>query len=179
MITSPRLIDKRRYLTAQISVQKQERAEEGLDVGIDSLTGLMTEAGFLDTGQYLLAVSLQLGLGVKALHIDVQGFEPYSQRNGAAAGDRALVEIAQALTASFRGCDLIARIREREFCVLLSAGPECALESRLQRLEEHLQRAHEKRMPELRFSIGKSMITYRPGEHGSLKQLLADARKRT
>jgi diguanylate cyclase (GGDEF)-like protein len=172
--------NERQYLATRLSVKKQERvAEDGLDVSIDSLTGFMTEKGFLDTGRYLLAVSLQLGLGIKALHIDVQGFEQYTERNGAAAGDRALIEIAQALTASFRECDLISRISESEFCVLLSAGPESHLESRLQRLEEHLQRAHEKRMPELRFSIGMATVTFCPEEHESLQKLIADARKRS
>jgi diguanylate cyclase (GGDEF)-like protein len=171
--------NERQYLATRLSVKKQERvAEEGLDVSIDSLTGLLTEPGFLDTGRYLLAVSLQLGLGIKALHIDVQGFLQYIKHNGAAAGDRALVEIAQALTASFRECDLIARISQCEFFVLLSAGPESQLESRLQTLKEHLQRVHERRMPELRFSIGMATVTFCPEVHGSLQKFIADARQR-
>jgi diguanylate cyclase (GGDEF)-like protein len=179
MVATHTSTNERQYLATRLSVIKQQLEDGDIGSHIDSLTGLMTEEGFLDTGRYLLAVSMQLGLGIKALHIDVQGFEPYIERNGAAAADRALVEIAQALTASFRKCDLIARISESEFCVLLSSGPESCLEARLNRLEEHLRRAHEKRMPELHFSIGLSTVTFRPEEHGSLRKLVADARQRS
>ena len=177
MITSPLPTDDRQYLAKQISVKKQEHT--GADAFVDSLTGVMTESGFLDTGKYLLAISMQLGLGVKALHVDITGFEQYVQRHGAAAGDRALVEIAQALVVSFRECDVIGRVGEDEFCVLLSSGLDSRLESRLQRFEDHLQLVHAKRMPELRFSIGVSEVTYHPEEHGSLNKLIADARQRS
>jgi len=179
MISPPTPTDERQYLANRISVKKRESsAESGVDTTVDSLTGFMTLDGFLDTGKYLLAISLQLGLEVKAICVEVKGFEQYNQRHGAAAGDRALVEIAQALVNSFRECDLIGRIGNGEFCVLLSAGAESRPESRLQRLEEHLQRVHAERMPELRFAIGVSTASYHPQEHGTLEKLVADAEAR-
>lgn len=143
----------------------------------DSLTGLSNLRGFLEIGRYLLALSTRLGHEVKAVYVDVEGFGSFNERLGMAAGDRALVEIAQALLASFRESDLIARVGGDEFCVLLSTGADSRLESRLQRLEEHLHRLHAERMPELRVSLGVSAVTYDPKRHSSLEELIGDAER--
>lgn len=141
----------------------------------DSLTGLANLRGFLDIGKYLLALSLRLGHEVKAVYVDVDGFGRFNERLGMAAGDRALVEIARALVASFRECDLIGRIGGDEFCVLLSTGADSRLDSRLHRLDDHLHRLHAERMPELRVSVGVSAITYDPKRHDSIEALISDA----
>jgi GGDEF domain-containing protein len=53
------------------------------------------------------------------LVVKIPRIAEFYQKHGATAGERALVEVAQILLGSFRENDLVARIGEDEFGVLL------------------------------------------------------------
>jgi diguanylate cyclase (GGDEF)-like protein len=84
----------------------------------DQLTGLLNRRGFESR---FAALSIVAGT---VLFIDVDGFKRVNDLGGHAAGDAALTNIAQILTASVRSHDIVARIGGDEFVVLLNGSME-------------------------------------------------------
>jgi diguanylate cyclase (GGDEF)-like protein len=144
----------------------------------DALTGVSNLRGFVEIGQYLLALATRLSHGVELLYLDVEGFGAFNERHGREEGDRLLIEVARLLLASFRDGDLIGRVGQDEFAVLLSGATETIRNQALHRLEVELDRLNMMRPLECRFTVKSSAVTYDPVQHPSLDALVHDAEQR-
>jgi diguanylate cyclase (GGDEF)-like protein len=96
-------------------------AELRLAASTDPLTGLLNRRAFAERCGHELARARRSGEAFAALLIDVDDFKQVNDLHGHAAGDEALVGLAQALTSELREIDIIARIGGDEFAVLLPA----------------------------------------------------------
>ena len=85
----------------------------------DVLTGLPNRALLGDRLTRALARSSRHGTRLGFLYIDLDRFKPVNDSLGHEAGDKALKEIAQRLSAIVRESDTLARIGGDEFVVLL------------------------------------------------------------
>ena len=86
----------------------------------DALTGLTNRSGLAALGEEMLALSRTADDGAAVLLLDLDGLTQINQRLGREEGDRALHELARLLEATFRASDLIARVGDDEFCVVLT-----------------------------------------------------------
>ena len=86
-------------------------------------------------------------------------------------GDKALVEFAQILTATFRKSDLVARTGGGEFCVLL-AEPDEGIQTALARLRQNVDDSNDAgtRSYRLEFSVGIAQA--KPDEDESIHALV-------
>ena len=101
-------VSHRRTLEAQLSFQAFH----------DPLTGLTNRRRFIDATEQALGERLGTGT-VAALFLDVDDFKTINDTLGHAAGDEALVVVADRLRGALRGDDLAARLGGDEFRVLL------------------------------------------------------------
>lgn len=85
----------------------------------DFLTGLSNRRAFLATAERDLALALRHGTRVAIIMLDVDHFKRFNDSLGHAAGDQALIAVAQAMGSALRGSDLIARFGGEEFVMLL------------------------------------------------------------
>jgi diguanylate cyclase (GGDEF)-like protein len=92
-----------------------------LAASTDPLTGLLNRRAFEERAAGELARARRTGEPFAALVIDVDQFKQINDREGHAAGDAALVALAEALTAELREIDSVARIGGDEFAILLPA----------------------------------------------------------
>jgi diguanylate cyclase (GGDEF)-like protein len=85
----------------------------------DDLTGLANRRRFREELEQLAAAAQRHGTPLSLLLLDVDDFKEMNDRNGHAAGDEILREIAVAIRRRIRASDLAARIGGDEFAVLL------------------------------------------------------------
>ena len=87
----------------------------------DPLTGAFNRRHFFIAGERRFAHSRQAQEELCVLLLDVDDFKVINDQHGHAAGDRVLIEVAQACIASLREFDLLARYGGEEFVALLPA----------------------------------------------------------
>jgi diguanylate cyclase (GGDEF)-like protein len=90
----------------------------------DALTGLANRHEFQDLGSQMVASASAEGSGVCLVILDLDGFKEVNDTFGHQAGDDALEAAGQALQATTRVRDLVARIGGDEFAVILRVDDE-------------------------------------------------------
>jgi diguanylate cyclase (GGDEF)-like protein len=144
----------------------------------DSLTGLSNLRGFLEIGRYLLSLSRRLRLDAQILLMKVKGISTMNDALGPAEGDRALVEAAHMLQASFRDSDLIGRIGGDEFAVLLLQSEPSKAPTEFPRLQAHLQGINSQRSPELQLAITVAATVLTPTQKCSLEEAITQTEQK-
>lgn len=86
---------------------------------VDPLTGIGNRRAFDQGFRHLAAGARRSGHDVTVLMVDITGLKQINDTHGHLAGDRALVALAGAFSASMRASDAIYRIGGDEFVVLL------------------------------------------------------------
>ncbi len=102
----------------------------------DPLTGLLNRRAIGERLGHELARARRTGEAFATLLIDVDHFKQINDLQGHAAGDAALVALAQALTHELREIDTVARIGGDEFAVILPATGVAGARATAERLRE-------------------------------------------
>jgi len=103
---------------------------------IDDLTGLYNRRGFSDLGEQYLKLAKRTARGVTMVYLDVDRFKTINDSLGHHVGDRALINVADILRASFRRSDIIARLGGDEFAVLALEASSDGVGLLIQRLRD-------------------------------------------
>jgi diguanylate cyclase (GGDEF)-like protein len=127
----------------------------------DALTGLPGRELLLERLAQMVARSHAAELAVAVLFVDLDGFKALNDRRGHAAGDRGLVQVAQALRQVTRERDVLGRLGGDEFLVALAA-PLDEVMSHARRVAQRIQAGIGDADAELGATIGLTLA--RPGE---------------
>lgn len=140
---------------------------------IDELTGLHNRRGFMTLGGAALRTAQRANGTLTLLFVDVNGMKGINDGLGHHEGDRALVDVAEIIRATFRESDIMARVGGDEFCVLMWApvGGEGPIERLRLRVDEFNRSAT--RPYTISISIGAR--AYDPQENTPLEELIEDA----
>ncbi len=119
-------------------IERAERAEALADH--DVLTPALNRRGFMTVLARNLAYCRRHGVEAALLYLDLDGFKGVNDGLGHAAGDAALIAVAELLLANVRESDAVGRMGGDEFTVvLMNAGAEEGRE-KARRLSEALNR---------------------------------------
>ncbi|HWH45089.1 MAG TPA: GGDEF domain-containing protein [Thermoleophilaceae bacterium] len=100
----------------------------------DWLTGLLNRSGFSLAAPRHRAMAARRGESVAIAVIDLDDFKQVNDIYGHAAGDRLLIDLAGAWTASLRPGDLLARFGGDEFVLMFPVASEGGVDTVLARL---------------------------------------------
>jgi diguanylate cyclase (GGDEF)-like protein len=110
---------------------------------------------------------------VSLLLMDADRFKSINDHHGHAAGDAALVALADATRSAVRAQDLVARVGGEEFAVLLPSMQQAAAARTAERVRRSIEDAGAWLDPALSLSVSIGVATARPGD--TVEQLLARA----
>jgi diguanylate cyclase (GGDEF)-like protein len=111
------------------SIRQRQELEQERDLLIerlrtlsntDFLTGLPNRRSFMQEAERGLAHARRMGIDTALIVLDVDSFKLFNDTHGHAAGDCALVAVAEAVKQQLRAGDLAARLGGEEFVVLLN-----------------------------------------------------------
>jgi diguanylate cyclase (GGDEF)-like protein len=142
---------------------------------IDDLTSLVNRRGFETMARLLLNSSERQSLPAVLLYFDLDGFAMLNRSYGEAEGDRTLMRFARLLRQTFRGSDVIGRLGDDEFAVLVANSNALQAEQIVQRLRQstQMQQHQEAWSSPLQFSV--AAVHYLPEQGPSLEHLLSRA----
>jgi len=123
----------------------------------DSLTGLPNRRSFEAEVSNALAMANR-GIPSWLMYADVDRFKTCNDTNGHTFGDRVLQEIAQALRASVREVDFVARVGGDEFGLLLRSGGPESVDEATSRIKEAVRAIGEKLGVDIGMSVGATPV---------------------
>ncbi len=100
----------------------------------DSLIELPNRRGFMRQLERLIDRVTRYGEPAALLFVDIDGLKKINDSFGHAAGDEALIQVAQALAGGVRRSDCVARIGGDEFGILLEHADEQSARETAERL---------------------------------------------
>ncbi|MGH6718088.1 MAG: diguanylate cyclase [Alphaproteobacteria bacterium] len=124
---------------------------------VDGLTGLLNRRAFAEETGRRGALAARRGTAASLFYIDLDHFKQVNDGTGHAAGDAALVAVAQLIVAQFRRGDVVARLGGDEFAIWCDDTGETdarAKAAQLSRAAESLRRLSPPDQPPLGLSIG-------------------------
>lgn len=104
---------------------------------VDSLTRLGSLGAFLEAGKEFFRKTRERGQDLSVAALDIDDF-PALQRLHGAAADQLLVRVAGVLTATVRHEDVVARVGEAEFAVLIPDADRAQAMKLCERLRERV-----------------------------------------
>jgi diguanylate cyclase (GGDEF)-like protein len=152
-----------------------ERELRHLDL-TDALTCLYNRRGFFAAATQLLNLARRKAQAVLLLLCDVDNLNLIRNSLGQREGDSTLIRAADALEQTFRHADVIARIGEHEFAVLLPEASSQAQGILLDRLEKGIRKLGARNgRASLSLSVGVSCFD--PKRAVSLGELMSQAKQ--
>jgi diguanylate cyclase (GGDEF)-like protein len=126
------------FAALAILVLRYQFERERESARVDALTGLPNRRGFADEAQRLLALTARAAQPLALAFVDLDALKTINDRHGHAAGDDALVALAQHLVRAVRTSDVVARLGGDEFAVLLPGSGTADLDAFRARLPGRL-----------------------------------------
>lgn len=143
---------------------------------VDDLTNLLNRRGFFFLSDQQLKMAKRKEKGALLIYADFDNFKQINDNFGHKAGDKALINVAEIIRATFRKSDIIARIGEDEFSVLAMETSWASADTLASRLQENVRSYNAATYPyKLSLSIGRSY--YDPESPCSLEELIERADK--
>lgn len=141
-------------VTILLAELRKALEEERMLANTDPLTGVMNRRSFNEVAEKRMIVSEVNRKPYTLAYIDLDDFKGINGRYGQAAGDMLLKTVADVLHKQIRQGDLLARLGEDEFAVLLNNTGEETARTIIQRLLGNLHEKMKFHEWEVTFSIG-------------------------
>ena len=148
------------------------------DATIDPVTGLSNRNGFLAIADHLLAMCTRTKQPATLLMFQLQNLKDIDVDVGRAEADAAAVEFAHQLMSCFRDSDIVARLSEDMFCVLLAGSDLDGVENARYRLDEQISRRNRDAQCAYELHLDAHAVAFKQGRHGDAEMLLQDGESR-
>jgi len=127
-----RLLEEISYLRSEIEANNQRIAELENLADRDPLAPVVNRRAFVRELERVKAYGERYGNTASLIYLDLNGMKAINDQFGHAAGDQALLSVAEALVANVRSSDLVGRLGGDEFGIILSRADRTAAEEKAQ-----------------------------------------------
>jgi diguanylate cyclase (GGDEF)-like protein len=141
----------------------------------DELTGLLNRRGSFALAEQAIRRADRSGKGFFLLYADVDGLKEINDTLGHVEGDRALIETARILRATYRKSDIIARIGGDEFVVIAMEADKNDAEAVTERFQAGVDHYNQESRGAFELSVSVGISCYDPAEARSIDTLLTEA----
>jgi diguanylate cyclase len=137
----------------------------------DTATKLANRRGLEMRSRELVALARRRGEIVHCTFLDVDGLKAINDERGHDAGDRVILAVAQAIRATCRSSDVVARWGGDEF-VVVGFGPSATSHHLEERVADYFAECHgdDEVLAGLQISVGRAELA--PWEEGDIESLL-------
>jgi diguanylate cyclase (GGDEF)-like protein len=145
----------------------------------DQLTGLISYRTFVSFFRTFLAVAVRNDLPGSVIFLEVENYRQILEQNGHLAATKIMVELSRALPVVMRASDLVAKVDDNSFCVLLPQTPEENLGVLVANIERAIGGISVNAAgQEVRPSVAISVVNY-PVEQQSAEEILLESNRRS
>ncbi|MFY9263958.1 MAG: GGDEF domain-containing protein [Solirubrobacterales bacterium] len=141
--------------------------------GRDALTGLANLRPLYERLEQMTQTAERGEKDVTVLMLDLEGFKKVNDHYSHSTGDQTLREVADALVATVRRDELVARRGGDEFAVVTDAGDPDEIEAMIQRITDAVSERRFELLPDMPTGITAGSATFREGD--TVGKLLARA----
>ena len=169
-----RLMQEVEALRLELKAMGQRLADAERLADRDVLTPLLNRRAFVREVQRAIALTRRHKTPASVIYFDMDGFKQINDRYGHAAGDAALIGVAEQLMAAVREADVVGRIGGDEFAVLLQHADAAAATAKAAVLAQGVAEtplSFEGQTMEMRLTWGVRQV----GVVDSAEQALAEA----
>lgn len=157
-------------------MQKQKQMEEFRNLAlVDDLTGLNNRRAFFALAHQQMEWAERFSERALVLFLDMDGLKQINDAYGHDEGDHALVAVAEALLASLRGSDVLARYAGDEFVAFLPKSSLDNWDLIARRLMKNVEKRNESITKGYNLSISIGASQFDPGKPESLEYLIKEA----
>lgn len=142
---------------------------------VDELTGLYNRRGLNAIATQHLKLARRTARNMVVIYADMDGLKEINDTYGHLEGDRAIVEIARVLKATFRESDIVARYGGDEFVVLAIEAHAESCDIMIDRLRSNTAAFNWEADFDFTISLSIGAAVYDPGEPADLDSLLEAA----
>ncbi|RJR22321.1 MAG: GGDEF domain-containing protein [Nitrospiraceae bacterium] len=138
----------------------------------DGLTGLYNRHGFFTLMDHYLKLARRQKKRVILFYADIDDLNGINENFGRQEGDMMLKETADIIKAAFRRSDIMARIGDDEFVVLLIEAAEDQFDAINTNFRKLLEEFNSRRIQKYKLSITTGVTGYDPGYNDSINNML-------
>ena len=142
---------------------------------VDATTGLSNRSGLTIVADHLLAMCGRNSVPASLLLLHHINFDFVSMSQGSDEADRAAVEIAQLLLATFRESDIVGRLSPDVYAVLLTGTQHDEIENICKRFMRRIEERNYKSDDSNAIEIESCAVKYNKEKHDTTEALLEDA----
>lgn len=158
------------------ATRRKQREQELSSMALtDELTGIYNRRGFTTLARHQLKLVERSGTKLQLVYADLDDLKVINDTYGHASGDRALVDFAMIMKATFRDSDIVGRIGGDEFVALAMESPESADLMLTTRLQANLDAHNSDGNRPYRLSASVGVMRYDPQSPRSIDDLLKEA----
>lgn len=140
---------------------------------MDTTTGLLDRDGFDRASESLLKTCTDRGDSAVLFHVSLDLLELIDEAHGHEEGEKALSEMGNVLSATFRRDDLVARIGSEHFCALCPGATHDDVRTLTRRVERRIEAANVLRGPKWPLTFQIAYALWEPGHDADWMELLA------
>lgn len=172
--THPRTLDSSELrLLQDLALMTEHEFINDKAISTDLLTGLMNIQAFEARAAQALELAYHQKLDASMLRFRLDQLSHINRSDGALLKEQMLLEFSDILRRSWRSSDLIARVGDHDFAVLLLDTKDLVTKCMLQRLQSAVAISNSSGTLPIAYSIGVSRAL--PGEKTDFTQLLENA----